>query len=191
MSISIECDWCTRPIEADDGYTADEYNRMGFEGDVDDHAYVVMEARFGQGKRGGTTTFGHFHYPDCYHSALRLLRDHGRWSESREAGPEAALLPRWTTDGKLQDRELAARRELDHHARWEIANGQGGIGWLHLSRATFNALMGADVLSITQLERRCADGTLTAVRGVGHKRLEEARAALERYERESAKREAK
>ncbi len=193
MTTFIECDFCSRPIDPDDGYDAEEYNRMGFEGVSTDHTYVVMEGRYGDGRNRGTLEFGHFHYPDCWGGAVRLLHAHRRWAEERDAGPAAAVMPQWTGD-ELEEPELPARRveeavsaayEADQQ-KIQRANGPDGIGNLRFSTPTYGALARADLVEIEAVRGALQDGKLAKVRGIGRKRVDEIVRALERYDREQA-----
>jgi hypothetical protein len=73
MTLTVTCDWCLEPIEAD-GYSLTQLDRLGL--NDEDRGSVVLEGHF-PGSRN-SKDFGDFHYPDCFHAALRLIRDRHR-----------------------------------------------------------------------------------------------------------------
>jgi hypothetical protein len=184
MATFIECDWCSRPIDLDDDdYSPDEYNRAGIDATPD--SYVILEARFDGVDRYDhpkkRSEIAHFHNPDCYHGALRLIRDHRRWAEERDAGPDAALMPKWDGDG-LKVTDPAPRREPDPGEAWtrkvERANQPDGVGNLRISYQSFMALVRAELVKIEDVRTAYLDGKLGDVPDIGRKRIQEIQLAL-------------
>jgi hypothetical protein len=196
MTAVIECNFCDRRVDPDDDeFSSEEYNRMGL--DVADEPYVILESRFPGRDRYDhpkhRRVIGHFHYPDCYNAALRLLRDRQRWARERDRGPDAAALPQWkreklqesvkgaSTAGTQPDREPRVPA-MEAMVAWEekmaVADGPGGIHELLLDQVTWRTLVRADLVLVADVEAREGEGTLGLAYGIGSKRLIEIREAL-------------
>jgi hypothetical protein len=176
MSLAYTCDYCGQPIDDDELFAAIEARgHFPSEHDISDGRYQ-------------SDALGHYHTeargdePACYQrvrDALDLVR---------EFAPMLAALP--TTDELAERRDAAAR--LPRHGgalgrprrRQEIVRGPGGIAGLQLPYGVRMQLFDAEILTIAEVQRRVADGSISDVHGLGPSRLKALRAALERWERE-------
>jgi hypothetical protein len=66
----------------------------------------------------------------------------------------------------------------------DIASGPSGIRHLEMETLTHSALFDAAVLTIEEVRERVLDGSIAEVRGIGPKRADELRRALEAYDEE-------
>jgi hypothetical protein len=121
-------------------------------------------------------------YSDVMHGFAVALARHGLHAKDRArllrchraAAEMAGRRPLFTASGE------AAPSGTTWAENWQRAGEAGGIRHLDLDHLTQRPLIHAGMVHVGDLARRVEDGTLLAVPGIGAKRAEEIRAAVNR-----------